>query len=98
MSDPDRTVSEGYLRIVNVTKTFGELVAVNDFSLDIQEGEFVCLLGPSGCGKTTLLRIIAGLEEQNAGELSQGGRISRACHRTNAILVLYFNHMLYFPI
>jgi len=78
MSDPDRTVSEGYLRIVNVTKTFGELVAVNDFSLDIQEGEFVCLLGPSGCGKTTLLRIIAGLEEQNAGELFQGGEdISR---------------------
>ena len=78
MNDTNKIGPEGYLRIVNVTKTFGELVAVDNFSLDIQEGEFVCLLGPSGCGKTTLLRIIAGLEEQNAGDLYQAGEnISR---------------------
>lgn len=65
--------SDPYLRIVNVTKTFGNLVAVDDFSLDIPEGEFICLLGPSGCGKTTLLRIIAGLEEQNVGQIHQAG-------------------------
>ena len=67
-----------YLRVVHVTKTFGDLVAVDGFSLDVEEGEFVCLLGPSGCGKTTLLRIIAGLEQQNVGEVYQGGKdISR---------------------
>lgn len=65
--------SEPYLVIKNVTKTFGELVALNDVSLSVDEGEFVCLLGPSGCGKTTLLRIIAGLEQQNTGQIHQAG-------------------------
>ena len=74
MNRPEGTGVEAYLRIVHVIKTFGDLLAVDDFSLDIQEGEFICLLGPSGCGKTTLLRIIAGLEQQNTGELYQGGK------------------------
>ncbi len=65
--------ASSYLSIVGVTKTFGNLVALNDVSLDVIEGEFVCLLGPSGCGKTTLLRIVAGLEEQNSGEVHQAG-------------------------
>ena len=78
MSISEKTMYEQYLQIINVTKTFGDLIAVDNFSLDIQEGEFVCLLGPSGCGKTTLLRMIAGLEEQNAGDLYQAGKnISR---------------------
>ena len=58
-----------YLSIHNVTKAFGHVRALSEVSLDIDEGEFVCILGPSGCGKTTLLRIIAGLEEQNTGRL-----------------------------
>lgn len=65
--------SEPYLIVKNVTKTFGDLVALNDVSLSVDEGEFVCLLGPSGCGKTTLLRIIAGLEQQNTGQVHQAG-------------------------
>ncbi len=64
---------EPYLIVENVTKTFGELVALRDISLSVDEGEFVCLLGPSGCGKTTLLRIIAGLEQQNVGRIFQAG-------------------------
>src|SRR5262245_44084989 len=64
-------MSQPYLQIKNVTKTFGPFVALTDISLDIYPGEFICFLGPSGCGKTTLLRIIAGLEEQNAGQIIQ---------------------------
>jgi iron(III) transport system ATP-binding protein len=49
-------------------------VALRDIYLDVYPGEFVCLLGPSGCGKTTLLRIIAGLEEQTSGRVIQAGK------------------------
>ena len=60
-----------YLQIENVHKKFGEFVALRDIYLDVYPGEFVCLLGPSGCGKTTLLRIIAGLEQQTSGRIVQ---------------------------
>lgn len=66
--------SNAYLRIINITKSFGTLIAVENVSIDIEEGEFVCLLGPSGCGKTTLLRIIAGLEQPNTGQIIQAGK------------------------
>lgn len=65
------TTEHPYLSVQHVTKTFGQFVALADVSLDIHAGEFICFLGPSGCGKTTLLRIIAGLEEQNTGQIIQ---------------------------
>jgi NitT/TauT family transport system ATP-binding protein len=65
--------NEVVLSIKDLHKSFkkddGELVAIDDFNLDIKNGEFVCVLGPSGCGKTTLLRIIAGLEEPTRGTI-----------------------------
>jgi NitT/TauT family transport system ATP-binding protein len=65
------------LSIKNLHKTFptedGEMVAIEDFNLDVTEGEFVCILGPSGCGKTTLLRMIAGLETPTSGKLLLNG-------------------------
>jgi len=67
-------VGEPYLRIVNISKHFGQAKALSEVSLDIYEGEFICFLGPSGCGKTTLLRIIAGLESQNTGQIEQAGQ------------------------
>ncbi len=57
------------LRMVNLTKQFGRLLAVNDVSLDIEEGEFFTIVGPSGSGKTTLLRMLAGLEKPTVGEI-----------------------------
>ena len=62
-----------FLRIEGVSKRFGSVVAVDDVSLDIAQGEFFALLGPSGCGKTTLLRILAGFETPNAGALLLDG-------------------------
>ena len=61
------------VRLSNVTKSFGEFVAVDDLTLEIQEGEFFSLLGPSGCGKTTTLRMIAGFEEPTQGGISVAG-------------------------
>jgi iron(III) transport system ATP-binding protein len=62
------------LRLEGVHKAFGDFVALESIDLVIPPGELVCFLGPSGCGKTTLLRIIAGLEQQTRGRILQNGR------------------------
>ncbi|MBA4501217.1 putative 2-aminoethylphosphonate ABC transporter ATP-binding protein [Marinobacterium marinum] len=66
--------STPYLQIQHLCKSFGSFTALDDISLEIKEGEFICFLGPSGCGKTTLLRAIAGLEQQEEGRIVQAGR------------------------
>jgi spermidine/putrescine transport system ATP-binding protein len=66
-------MSSGHdLRLVSVTKRFGEIVAVDDLTLTVAQGSFFALLGPSGCGKTTTLRMVAGLEEPSAGQVLLG--------------------------
>jgi iron(III) transport system ATP-binding protein len=60
------------LKIRQLVKRFGAFLALDHIDLDVEHGEFVVLLGPSGCGKTTLLRAIAGLENQDSGEIIQG--------------------------
>jgi len=62
------------VRVVNLTKKFGEIVALDNVSLEIRDKEYFALLGPSGCGKTTLLRLIAGLIEPDGGEIYIGNR------------------------
>lgn len=62
------------LSISNITKRFGHLTALDNVSLEVPSGSFVCFLGPSGCGKTTLLRVIAGLDEADAGRILVDGR------------------------
>lgn len=59
----------------NVSKKFGEVIAVDDLSLKIEDKEFMVLLGPSGCGKTTALRIIAGLENPDSGDIYIGDKL-----------------------
>ncbi|WP_082429444.1 putative 2-aminoethylphosphonate ABC transporter ATP-binding protein [Pseudanabaena sp. 'Roaring Creek'] len=67
-------LGQPYLKIENISKSFGQFTALHEIDLNVYAGEFVCLLGPSGCGKTTLLRIIAGLESQTSGRIIQGDR------------------------
>lgn len=62
------------IRVERVVKRFGDFVAVDDVSMEIEDQEFVVLLGPSGCGKTTLLRAVAGLGMADSGRITIGGR------------------------
>ncbi|MCL6554243.1 MAG: ATP-binding cassette domain-containing protein, partial [Firmicutes bacterium] len=62
------------ITLQGLTKRFGPVVAVDALHLEIQEGELITLLGPSGCGKTTTLRMVAGFETPDAGEILFGGR------------------------
>ncbi len=70
--------TESVVRIENVSKTYGSgsnaLLALDRVSLDVQQGEFVCLLGASGCGKSTLLSLVAGLDQISSGSLDTGDR------------------------
>ena len=62
------------VRLVGVTKRFGEFTAVENIDLEIQDGEFFSLLGPSGCGKTTTLRMIGGFEQPTEGTIELAGQ------------------------
>ncbi len=72
-----------HVQLKNITKRFGDVIAVNQVDFEINEGEFLVLLGPSGCGKTTALRMIAGLESIDEGDIFIGGR------RVNDVLPKY---------
>ena len=62
------------VRLVGLRRAFGPTRALNELSIDIAAGEFVAFLGPSGCGKTTALRIIAGLDDADSGEVLLDGK------------------------
>lgn len=70
----DSEGARGAVTLSSITKYYGEQLAVDDLSLTIQPGEFISLLGPSGCGKTTTLRMIAGFEQPDAGDIRISGR------------------------
>src|SRR3546814_13337358 len=63
------------LSFKSVTKSFGDVVAVDDLSLEVADREFLVLLGPSGCGKSTALRLVAGLDEPTSGAIALGARV-----------------------
>jgi multiple sugar transport system ATP-binding protein len=80
-----------------VTKEFGdEVVAVDDLSLEIQDGEFMVLVGPSGCGKSTILRMLAGLEEVTAGEIwIDDTQVTDLSPKERDIAMVFQNYALY---
>ncbi|MGH2681247.1 MAG: ABC transporter ATP-binding protein [Actinomycetota bacterium] len=88
---------EGSVELVDVTKRFADVVAVDDVSLQVQPAEFLSLLGPSGCGKTTTLRMLAGFEEPTAGQIFISGEAVQGTppHRRNVNTV--FQHFALFP-
>jgi multiple sugar transport system ATP-binding protein len=88
------------LRFENMTKVFNEgrdeIVAVEEISLDIYDGEFIVLVGPSGCGKTTTLRCIAGLEEPTGGRIViEGEDVSGQDPRERDVAMVFQNYALY---
>lgn len=85
------------VRLVNVTKKFGKVVAVDNVSLHIRDKEYFSLLGPSGCGKTTLLRLIAGLIKPDEGEIYIGDRLVNEVPPENRDIGFVFQTFALFP-
>ncbi|HEV2359571.1 MAG TPA: ABC transporter ATP-binding protein [bacterium] len=85
------------VRLREVSKSFGEVRAVDHVSLDVQAGEFVSLLGPSGCGKTTTLRLIAGFERVTSGDIFIGGGDVTTMPAYQRNIGMVFQHYALFP-
>jgi ABC-type Fe3+/spermidine/putrescine transport system ATPase subunit len=81
----------------SLTKKYGNHMVVDHLNLAIKKGEFVTLLGPSGCGKTTLLRMIAGLESVDDGDILVGGRRYNALPSQKRNLAMVFQSYALFP-
>ncbi|GBD98641.1 sn-glycerol-3-phosphate import ATP-binding protein UgpC [bacterium BMS3Abin07] len=84
------------VRIRNLSKSFGKIEVIKDISFNVSEGEFCVLLGPSGCGKSTVLRLIAGLEQQDQGEIFIGDReVTNLTPRERDIAMVFQSYALY---
>lgn len=92
----DTTAEPGTVRLSGVSKAFGDTVAVKDLDLDVAAGEFVSMLGPSGSGKTTVLRMIAGFEEVDAGRIELGGvDVTRVSPHRRAVNTVFQDYALF---
>src|SRR5947209_4150963 len=86
----------GRVAFTHVTKRFGTTVAVDDLTLQIDDGEFFVLLGPSGCGKSTALRMVAGLEDPTDGVIEIGDRVvNRVEPKDRDIAMVFQSYALY---
>ena len=80
----------------NITKKFDDVTAVDDFSLEVKDKEFLVLLGPSGCGKTTTMRIVAGLEQANSGKvLIDNNDVTDYAPKERDIAMVFQSYALY---
>lgn len=97
MTDTQASANGAFLSIAQVSKNFGPVRAVDRVSLDIPAGEFFALLGPSGCGKTTLLRMLAGFETPDEGEIRLGGEDIAAVPPHRRPVNMMFQNYALFP-
>ncbi len=97
LSSANTSNKPSYLRISRLTKKFGDFVALDDISLEVNNGEFICFLGPSGCGKTTFLRAIAGLDIQTSGTVHQAGKDISALPPSERDFGIVFQSYALFP-
>ena len=81
----------------HVSKRFGEVVAVNDLSIFVEDKEFLVLVGPSGCGKSTALRLLAGLEEVTAGTIKIGDRVVNDVPPKDRDIAMVFQSYALYP-
>ncbi|MCL5961696.1 MAG: ABC transporter ATP-binding protein [Chloroflexi bacterium] len=83
--------------IDRVTKKFGEVTAVDDVTIEVQDKEFLVLVGPSGCGKSTTLRMVAGLEELTLGDIFIGGRLVNDVQPKDRDIAMVFQNYALYP-
>ena len=85
------------IEMKNIVKQYGDgFPAVNDVSIDVEDGEFLILVGPSGCGKSTLLRMIVGLEDITDGDMVIGGKkVNDLAPRDRNLSMVFQNYALY---
>ena len=85
-----------YLELKNISKTFGAVTALDTVSFHVRQGEFLSILGPSGCGKTTALRVIAGLELQDSGQVFINGKdVSRLSVALRNVGIVFQSYALF---
>ncbi|MFN0154005.1 MAG: ABC transporter ATP-binding protein [Gaiella sp.] len=83
--------------VKHLVKRFGKVEAVSDVSLQVADGEFLVLLGPSGCGKSTILRVVAGLEDADAGEIVIGGKLVNFVDPVKRNVAMVFQNYALYP-
>lgn len=83
--------------LTSITKRFGDFTAVDDITMEIEDGKFTVLVGPSGCGKTTTLRMVAGLEEVTAGEIRIGERVVNCVPPKDRDIAMVFQNYALYP-
>ena len=90
-------IERGSVELVDVTKRYGDVVAVDKINLEVNAGEFLSLLGPSGCGKTTTLRMLAGFEQPDAGFIRISGEYVQGVPPHKRDVNTVFQHYALFP-
>ncbi len=87
----------GQVALREVTKRFGDVVAVGDVTLEVEDQEFLVLLGPSGCGKSTVLRLIAGLDAPTEGTIEIGGQVVNDMEPNERDVAMVFQSYALYP-
>jgi spermidine/putrescine transport system ATP-binding protein len=92
-----KTMASPDLQCANLTKEYGDVVAVNNVSFDVPAGSFFSILGPSGCGKTTIMRMIAGFQEPTSGDIQIKGKSVLSVPPNKRPVNMVFQHLALFP-